>query len=516
MEDGSSKDLGIKELFNSAKEVREIYHPSPLVIGSIHRILAAILQRVLDTRTLDSLAAIWEDDEWDIDAINAYLDEWTHRFELFDKKRPFYQIADFKEGKPVTVNKLALEMSAGNNTILFDHHFDELKEPMPPEVVARLLVACQNYSVGGGKSSTVNFRHSPLVGKAQVLLRGDSLFETLNLNLIRYDEQYPMRFTGMEREDKNRSDRPAWETDLPETPGETRNVLGYLDYLTWQSRCVNLVTDGEDEDGVTSMFFAQGAVMADDDILEPMAAYREVEKRGLIPIGIYQNKEPWRNLVTLVQMSDSAHRPAGQVKAVADMVSDGVLSSKRRYEMDVVGICSDQAKVHLWRHARMPLPAAYLASKDLVKNVEEAIGFAEDIQRVLSGSAYLLAKELLTFTSESPPDKDSVRNLLKSFGLEQDYWAGLEAHFYRFLEDQAKASENDDYAAMDSLMISWCKDTIALNAKRRFEKLVADTGTDARGMRASVKAKTSFYNKLNKAVREMEERYDIGKGSGAA
>src|SRR5207248_11132393 len=98
-----------------------------------------------------------------------------------------------------------------NNDTLFDHSVDDRPASISAAEAARLLVACQGYAMGG----RVSYEHKqhgsahagPLVKGALVVVQGDSLFQTMMLNLCWYNEHgEPFPF---ERE----RDKPAWDRD---------------------------------------------------------------------------------------------------------------------------------------------------------------------------------------------------------------------------------------------------------------------------------------------------------------
>ena len=190
-------------------------------------------------------------------------------------------------------------MSTANNTILFDHRFDENKPRIEPSYVARGLIAAQTYALGGGNSATINFLHAPLVGKAMVMLKGQNLFQTLCLNLLPMSTFSPISLTGEASANQLKEDQPIWEFDELDNPGSTRPIRGYLDLLTWQSRAINLLPS---EDGSTtfgSMYMAQGTA-SKNEFFDPMVAYYQSKERGWRPIGMDIDKEPWRSLAALV------------------------------------------------------------------------------------------------------------------------------------------------------------------------------------------------------------------------
>ena len=98
-------------------------------------------------------------------------------------RHPFFQRAGFSTQEPSGINRLAQELSRGNNATLFDHTTDDPPPALSPPRAALLVIAEQAFAVGGGKSDTGNTTHAPLVSGAVVLVRGNNLLRPLWLNL---------------------------------------------------------------------------------------------------------------------------------------------------------------------------------------------------------------------------------------------------------------------------------------------------------------------------------------------
>ncbi len=212
---GRSLELSIRDTLMYAHELRELFDPSPLVTVALHRLLLAVLHRSLSgPSNLSDWIHLWNQGKWDSAMVTNYLERWKHRFDLFDPLRPFYQVPFISDHdgpakkQPITI--LVQEAAAGNNPTLFDHCFDSDPAPMHPAEAARYLVAHQAFAIGGGVSRPFNLCHSTLVRGYSVLVQGDSLFETLALNLVAYNEERPIAWIG--------ADEAAWEQDEPRTP----------------------------------------------------------------------------------------------------------------------------------------------------------------------------------------------------------------------------------------------------------------------------------------------------------
>src|SRR5207247_9047327 len=116
---------------------------------------------------------------------------------------------------------------------------------------------------GGGQP---NFTDAPWARGIAFLAEGDTLFETLALNLVRYP---PDAGAFKYQTDDPDEDVPVWQRDDPfkrrhDTP------RGYIDYLTWPSRRIHLLPPLETPRGwvVTRAQVAQGLPLP-KDLIDP-------------------------------------------------------------------------------------------------------------------------------------------------------------------------------------------------------------------------------------------------------
>jgi CRISPR system Cascade subunit CasA len=496
--------LSIRDVLSRPNGIAEIIDPSPLVTVSLHRLLIAILERSLNIVHFQDLRRIWEDGRWDGALIDDYLDRWHERFDLFDERRPFYQSPGFRKGDPITVNKLFNEMSATNNSVLFDHRFDDIKAMMDAASAARGIVATQAFALGGGKSATINLLHAPLVGKATVLLKGQDLFETLSLNLIPMSNFSPLSLTGEASDKQLSADRPIWEADSPDVPGSARPISGYLDLLTWQPRAILLLPRDDGSMTVDSMHMAQGTVAKNDLVFDPMAAYHLSKDYGWRPVGVDIQKEPWRSLTALIQTTEES-KGTMTLRSAGALVREGTLPSQALYRLDVIGMCSEKAKIHLWKHARLPLPASYLTNELLVAHLGQAISVAEMIERNLEAGIWELAKQLLYPAPEAKPDKDAVRQMTTSFHAVPRYWSALEIPFYSLIADLNR-SVSDDLDGATRVLKGWSR-FAARCADDALNEQIEAVDDGARGLKAAVMARQHYSLAIGGTLKEIGRMY---------
>jgi CRISPR system Cascade subunit CasA len=141
MLDGKPDEMGLLDALTRAHEIREIFDPSPLVALSLHRLLLAILHRNFAPANLEEWEALWNRRKWDDKKLSEYFIRWEHRFDLFDKERPFYQSPERPAAEKHPVLRLAMEASSGNNATLFDHNTDAEPEAVAPDIAARYVVS---------------------------------------------------------------------------------------------------------------------------------------------------------------------------------------------------------------------------------------------------------------------------------------------------------------------------------------------------------------------------------------
>ena len=449
---GPTRDYGLLECLVHAHALRELADPSPLVTVALHRLLLAILHRNFGPRDEDSWAALRDAGRFDATILDAYFARWRHRFDLFHPTRPFYQVAELEAESAKPIAKLTHHLaSEGNSALLFDH---ATTATLTPAEAARCLLAYQSYSVGGmvslrkgePPSEFKSADAAPLVKGAVALFRGQSLFETLLLNLEAYDPGHGRPYEPY----GSSGDLPSWERDSAPTAGDAWPA-GHLELLTWQSRRARLypaLLPG-DTVAVVSACLMKGRQFPDGYKLqrhqhERMQAFRGVRKppAGQPPwseIGFRPDRALWRDSLALVQSAaDTRTRPATS-EWIGGLVGAGHLPRGRVIPVDLLGLTTDQAKVLMWRHERLPLPLAYLSDSHLCQDLEEQLALAEDAGLQLRIATEKLAMLLLAPEADRPgarqPRRDMISAEAARLNTAPSYWAALELPFRRLLVD---------------------------------------------------------------------------------
>ncbi len=506
---GNSEDLRLEEVLIAAHKIDKVLDASPLVTDSLHRLLLAVLYSCYEISSMRDWQEIWKTGRFDRKRLKNYLQEYKPRFNLFDEKRPFYQSPELKGAKKHPALHLAMEISSGNNATLFNHSSDKNPDDVSPAIAARYVVTTQAYAIGFGVShGRVHFSDSHVIRGLTVMALGNSLFETLALNLFPWP--------GKER------GKPIWEQDAPAKPYKDGNVPpGYLDYMTWQSRNIHLFP----EDNPLRVRFCQiqqNLRLPKQSIFDPFKCYRKDEKRGYVPLGISPEKAIWRNGHTLFQTVDNSYKRPEIFNWLARIEAKrhgGEIDAKPSYLFSVIGLATDTGKagsVLLWRHERLPLPLKYLEEEALVSKLKEALDISESVGRLfLSGFLdrqkkyprpfQILATTLLPLDSKGKPDQKAVEDFVKNLAPGCPYWAALGILFNSLMKRLA-----DDESEERLETLSWWAGEVRETATAAFREAIASLDHNSRWLKAVTRVEDEFLFRLNTILKPYKQTIKKG------
>lgn len=487
--DGHARELGLREALIQAHELEELGGESPLVTAALYRLLLAVLHRVFGPPGYDAWYGLWKAGFLDPAPVGDYLARWRHRFDLFDAERPFYQAADDRV-KPKSVNSLVTDLAFGNKATLFDHTTDAEGIVLSPAEGARAVVAAQSFGLAGLSGLPQKFTDGSCTRGVLFLVRGEMLFETLMLNLLRYPDDDAMVHTP--------DDRPAWEMEDPFAPDRSL-PYGYLDYLTWQNRRILTLPEGTPETPEIRQMTVAPGLRLDRDVLgrDPMKHYRVDEKRGPLVQRFHEDRVLWRDSAALFKLHDKGFRPPRAFLWLADLIEDGgsdlQRSQTRRYV--ALGMANNQAKVYFYRCEQMPLPLRYLTEQALVDRLDDALKMTEDVRKQLWGASRTLATYLLSPQADASegrkPAREDLDSLTEQWAVERDYWSRLEMPFRRLVEDLPGGPE--------SALAGWGT-TLRRTAWSAFDRVSRDVGARPRGLKAEVRAREQLAAGLAKEL----------------
>lgn len=525
MNDGTQTTLSLRDALTEAARMTEIMGDSPPVTIALHRLLLAVLHRCyMEPRTTQRWRQMRDARAFDAERIDDYFARHRSRFDLFNETRPFYQTAAISYEQQGTVARLYFQGDA--NATLFDHSIKDNPPALTPAHAARLIVAFQAFDVGGlksfevGKTSDKSADAAPLLQSAVALARGANLFETLMLNLHRYDGANGEPFTF-----DSKDDLPAWERDA-ETQPRDRAPDGYVDLLTWQIRRLRLRPEHDANGGavVRNVVIMKGYQFPDGferHGKETMVAFRNnpnatAGQRAWNPLGFNEDKALWRDSLSLFQASEATRTRPKMLDWLTDLTTDDALDAAQTLRIDFLGLAADQAKLLFWRHEQLALPLIYLrATRDgllLRRRLGEALERADQIADALTYGSKTLATLLLSANADLPnarqPDKKKdVNPLAASFRLEAFYWSRLENKFKQLMIDLPHDTRTEEHGGVVDVIYgereikAWVA-TLRKTASDALKHATRSLDASARNLKAAVQAERTLERELRERLRE--------------
>ncbi|WP_256069799.1 type I-E CRISPR-associated protein Cse1/CasA [Streptomyces sp. DvalAA-14] len=364
--DGSERELSLLEVFDQARGIRRLVGDLPTQEFALVRVLLAILHDALSDgpemgpapADIDAWEELWLAEAPFAAPVADYLHLHRDRFDLLHPQRPFFQVAGLHTAKDevFSLNRIVADVPNGEP-------FFSMRMPGVDRLgfaeAARWLVHAQAFDPSGIKSGAVGDprvragKGYPLgVGWAGnlggVLVEGDTLHETLLLNLVAADTAHQRFGDG---------DRPAWRTAQPCGPAEADDVAlrpyGLRDLYTWQSRRIRL---HHDADGVRGVVLSYGDRLEPHNKqgYEPMTGWRrspaQEKKRGEPQVYLPREHDParmaWRGLRGLLSDREqgSEQRQDGAdylrpriVEWVARLTTEGFLPRGHLIRTRIIG-----------------------------------------------------------------------------------------------------------------------------------------------------------------------------------
>ena len=361
-----TEKLSIRQIFDGTTTPIQVLGDSPTQDYAVLRVLLAIFWRAHRGSPEDSPS--WE--KWFIakrqelieqnrdDRVLEYLDEYQHRFDLFDNAAPFMQVADLDTTKATRQSVSRILPDAEHDYFTMRTH--KGRQSLAFDEAARWLIHTQAYDYSGIKSGAIG---DPRVkgGKGYpigtgwtgmtggTVIRGRSLLETLLLNTI------PQVLSN-----EAAVDLPVWEREA-DTAAQRNDRAGKLasplapqpqgaaDLATWQSRRIRLFPEG---DRVTAVLVSNGDPIPDagkNVFGDPMTPYRfskNQTKKG--QLAFYAKpydaqRTMWRSLDALLVSESDAGFTGGEhaPKRPDNLVNfSNIARSQRTQEIADVSIVS--------------------------------------------------------------------------------------------------------------------------------------------------------------------------------
>lgn len=445
--DGSACSVGLAEALVRSHELAAIAHPNPLVAMGIHRVLLALLHRVVEgPRNTKEWKRGFGGGRIPESDVAGYFRRWNERFDLFSPGHPFYQTAGLAvldaQDNPSPVPITSILHPATLRLTVFEHRRAEDPPELSPPEAAAALVAWQLYGFGGLNRKTTNlfgyqpsFFHAPLVGGIATMLVGRTLFETLWLNTLILSENSPMP------ESDSSPNVPPWERQEERRQGSVAPA-GYLDHLVPYSRHMRLVPHAQGSAILVShLHIAQAVkyeVVKGERVHDPMHHERQDRKdpRRWYPPSLRAGRALWRESSAIFAFvrgaeADQAHdhRPMAFRQFDKHFLVEESDPMTPVMRCTTFALGSDKANPLLWRQETLSFPARLIQDEGLVAELVEGLGRAEEVGSGVERAAAVYAREAL---GKNPIPKD-VDRLARAIGAAATYWGMMEVPFRRWL-----------------------------------------------------------------------------------
>lgn len=435
--DSHTQTYSLREVFLKADQLNDLDAPEPIANAALYRLLLAILARVFGPASFENWSKLYQSGKFDPDVLNAYFEKWENRFNLFDEERPFYQCKDDRV-KPKPLLKLMPHLASGNNATLFDHNTEDEGITLDAATAARFVVTLQSYGLGGLSGIKEKFTAAPPARGISFMVKGNNLFETLVLNMLRYTTEVEVPIPTEE------DDAPCWEMD---DPFEDRDIpYGFLDYLTWQNRRVYLFPEVQNGEAVVNQMTEAPGLRMDAEfvngvsIRDPYQYYRMSSTKAPIVLRFSEGQALWRNSSVLLRQTNAdGLKPPPNFSWLSQLVQKELLDVRKTFQVLGLGMAADKAKVLFYGSETFPLPLIYLQDENLVTDLDAALSWAKEVSRGLYGVVSGFAEIILSPESDLPEgrkadsgDKDRLR---EHFGVDRIYWAVLEVPFFELMQN---------------------------------------------------------------------------------
>lgn len=420
--DGKISNVGIVELIKNAHEYSEIFDSSVMHEYAIYRMLFAFLMDAYCPQNEEEIEDILGAGRFSMDMIEKYIEKCGTEgvtFDLFDKNRPFLQVAEhnWPDGaKEVSVAKLNRINASGNNHVHFDHHFeDEAAFSYADTVKALCAVSVFCGADGPGFHASIN-------GKIPVfcIVKGNSLFETLVYGMVP-KEMYESYDTIL----------PEWrcKTVFSEEIAKTSLLQG----LTF--RCRNVLVFSSQEDVIKKMYYSSGCYLRNGTVFEDPYVCYELIKDKRVPMQAKMDRESWRELGTMIDCSEKM-RTAPKVVQQYQRISDKDVIMFYTYE-----VVADMGSIYDARRCEFSVPLDIMSDPIKIFALKDALDKVEKVGKLLSDTLRKY-KEEMGISKGSKALKSEMQN------SKQYYYFHLKQLF--FLNFMPLMRENSDISFMQN------------------------------------------------------------------
>lgn len=240
--------VGIREALERAHEIRCISHTVPFIEFGLCRLLITI---VLDAYivagrrpTIGKIQDVLIRGQFDDCVVSTYTKRYADRFDLWNDQHPFLQLPS-TTGKAEDIAKMIAPVPSGTKITLW-HHLAQTETSLTDEQAAQELCAVAPFCFDYAPKDVCTIAGDPPM---YVVVQGESLFETIVLNLPRPNGRVELR--------REREEGPSWRCPIVNAAEIPRSPT-YAQGWTWPVRQVRLLRD-DPSSGVSKAVNVAGA-----------------------------------------------------------------------------------------------------------------------------------------------------------------------------------------------------------------------------------------------------------------
>ena len=452
--DDRIQEVSLTDVLVHAQDYADLAGEMPTQDAAMLRLLLAVLFTVFSRvdvkgspapleKSDDALVRwrdLWQLGHFPEQPLRDYLARWKDRFWLFHPERPFWQVAELRNGIEFDSKKLNGERAeSGNKVPLFQSISSTQSETLTYAQAARWLIHQNAYDERGGRPKAGNKPRHGVGWLGQigfVEIKGENLFETLMRNMA-----FPEDREALQEEQK-----PCWEREQVKTEQSVEIVIpqNQAELLTTQSRRI-LLKRSDKEKCVT------GYEVLGGDYWEPQNAFaeqmtvwckvsKETEKAIYVPQQHDASVQLWREFPTMID--SKGHKP-GILQWNLLLQRVGILQRKENIVFQTVGIRYDDqgasVKDSYTDQLAMQLAVLDELNYSWTRHIEEEVQRCIDVAK----SIEYLAKELKLAQGMDYNKLKSYKDVQKATeSARAQFYFAVDAPFRQWL--QSIDPENDD------------------------------------------------------------------------
>lgn len=381
-----------------------------------------------EEETLERWQMLWELGHFPEKPIRDYLERWEDRFWLFHPEHPFYQVPAAQVGGFFPAKKLNGELSESKNKArLFSPRTEEYKDSLSFAEAARWLITLLGFDDAASIKVETGTGQGWLGKHANVFATGDTLFETLMLNLVFLRDGQTLWGENV----------PSWEMPVPKVAKKREIPLpdNQAALLTLQSR--RLLLKKGVENNVIGHYATGGDYFSKDKIdkmyCEQMIHWEKNKKKKSATLPQYVavqpdvDKQMWQNFESIVDYSGEC--PFGITAWINRLYVEKILAN-RIIHFSSVGVTYDSKHASITDivsdHLDFHLSLLEEGGKLWDKLIQDKIAQTEKAAWFLGVLAEALFK-----SAGGQPDSDAEKGRI--YQASQMYYAAVDIPFRRWL-----------------------------------------------------------------------------------